>query len=130
MAPPVLRIARPTNQLGAVAHQYMRGLGLVELGRFEDHQGFDGVMLGHPQHAWHLEFTHKHGETLTHAPLEEDLLVLYMPKREEWDQACARMQQVGFLRVAALNPYWDRDGATFQDLDGYRVVLANREWVI
>ena len=128
MVPPVLRVARPTEQLGAVARQYTVGLGLNELGRFDDHEGFDGVMLGHPDCGWHLEFTHKHGEALEHAPLEDDLLVLYLPEREEWSQACDRMDAAGFLRVPACNPYWDRDGVTFEDLDGYRVVLAQRTW--
>lgn len=129
MVPPVLRIARPTNQLGAIARQYQVGLGLTELGRFEDHEGFDGVMLGHPQCGWHLEFTTKRGETFAHAPLEDDLLVLYMPELDEWTRACEQVLAAGFHRVNAFNPYWDRSGATFEDLEGYRVVLAQREWV-
>jgi len=30
--------------------------------------------------------------------------------------------------VKAFNPYWDRKGLTFEDPDGYRVVLENEEW--
>lgn len=38
-----------------------RGFGLTRIGHFEDHDGFDGVMLGHPLQTWHLEFTHHRG---------------------------------------------------------------------
>ncbi len=30
--------------------------------------------------------------------------------------------------VKALNPYWDQDGKTFGDPDGYRVVLQRASW--
>jgi len=30
--------------------------------------------------------------------------------------------------VESFNPYWDVHGHTFQDLDGYRVVIQNDEW--
>ena len=45
-SPTVLRVARPTNDLDAVVGFYRDGLGLQELYRFENHAGFDGVMLG------------------------------------------------------------------------------------
>jgi hypothetical protein len=35
------------------------------------------------------------------------------------------MLGAGFVPVSAVNPYWDRDGVTFEDPDGYRVVLQN-----
>lgn len=107
---------------------YRRGLGLAELGRFVDHDGFDGIMLGHLKHPWHLEFTRREGHTAGRAPTEDNLLVLYLPDEEEWTEACAALESAGFVRVTAFNPYWDRSGATFEDLDGYRVVLAQREW--
>jgi len=30
--------------------------------------------------------------------------------------------------VKPFNPYWDKKGRTFEDPDGYRVVLQNAEW--
>lgn len=27
-----------------------------------------------------------------------------------------------------VSPYWDVSGKTFEDIDGYRVVLQQREW--
>lgn len=55
IAKAVLRIARPTDRLQEIATLYCRGLGFEKLGEFVDHQGFDGMMIGHPQHAYHLE---------------------------------------------------------------------------
>ena len=57
----ILRVARPTDNLAQISQMYKRGLGYAVLAQFEDHQGFDGVVLGHPQHPYHLEFTHHRG---------------------------------------------------------------------
>jgi len=56
-----LRVARPTDHLEEIVRFYTDGLGLSRLGSFEDHDGFDGVMLGVPGAAYHLEFTRKRG---------------------------------------------------------------------
>jgi hypothetical protein len=53
-----VRIARPTDRVDAVVRFYRDGLGLPELYRFADHDGYDGVMLGLPGRSYHLEFTH------------------------------------------------------------------------
>ena len=125
---PTLRVARPTDHLDRVAEMYARGLGFEVLGRFEDHDGFDGVMLGHPGQPYHLEFTSKRGHAAGRAPTEDHLLVFYVPDADEWAAACARMKAAGFGEVAAFNPYWDGRGRTFEDVDGYRVVLQNADW--
>jgi len=52
-----VRIARPTDRLDEVVEFYRDGVGLVELGRFDGHSGYDGVMLGLPGSDYHLEFT-------------------------------------------------------------------------
>lgn len=124
---PKLRIARPTHRLETLRDLYKNGLGLDVLGEFRDHDGFDGVMLGHPGHSWHLEFTssrHPAGR----APSEENLLVCYYPDEEEWEERCRKMEEAGFTRVASLNPYWDSKGRTYEDPDGYRVVIQQAEW--
>jgi hypothetical protein len=38
------------------------------------------------------------------------------------------MLTAGFSPVPAFNPYWDRNGKTFEDPDGYRIVLQNAAW--
>jgi catechol 2,3-dioxygenase-like lactoylglutathione lyase family enzyme len=124
----VLRVARPTNDLDAVTRFYKEGLGLQELYRFENHDGFDGVMLGWPGAAYHFEFTRAHGHDAGRAPTEDNLVVFYLPDRADWGGAVARMKEHGYSSVRSFNPYWDREGATFEDCDGYRVVLQNAEW--
>ncbi|HET9596392.1 MAG TPA: hypothetical protein VFP65_12460 [Anaeromyxobacteraceae bacterium] len=52
-----VRIARPVTDLARAERMYCAGLELRVLGRFEDHDGFDGVMLGTPGVPVHLEFT-------------------------------------------------------------------------
>jgi hypothetical protein len=125
---PHLRIARPTDRLDEIAAMYRGGLGLEDLGGFEGHDGFDGAMLGSPGGSWHLEFTHHRGRAVTPSPTEEDLLVFYIPDEGEWTAARRQMVAAGFEKVTAHNPYWDEHGQTFQDPDGYRVVLAKRAW--
>nr|WP_304184722.1 VOC family protein [Hafnia alvei] len=123
-----LRIARPTNRLDLIAQMYCKGLDFDVWGHFKDHQGFDGVIVGHPNHAYHLEFTHHRGTTVPDAPTADNLLVFYIPDEAEWRAACTKMELAGFLVVVSYNPYWDQHGKTFADLDGYRVVLQNTDW--
>jgi hypothetical protein len=120
-----LRIARPTDRLAEIERQYLDGLGFERLGGFSDHDGFDGVMLGHPGAGYHLEFTQQAGVPAGGAPSAEHLLVFYLADSAQWSQACTRASAAGWQRVPAHNPYWDRQGATYADLDGYRVVLQN-----
>ena len=123
-----LRVARPVTDLERTRGMYMRGLGLALLARFEDHEGFDGVILGVPGAGYHLEFTHCRHHAIAPAPTVEDLLVLYLPDAAEWRAACARMLDAGFAPVAAFNPWWDRGARSFADDDGYRIVLCNAAW--
>ena len=125
---PVLRVARPTDDLERLLPFYRDGLGLNVLSRFTDHEGFDGVMLGWDRSPYHLEFTRSHGHIAGRAPTLDNLLVFYLPERSIWEAAIARMRRAGFEPVAAFNPYWDRLGATFEDPDGYRVVLQQARW--
>jgi catechol 2,3-dioxygenase-like lactoylglutathione lyase family enzyme len=123
-----LRVARPTDDLAAVIEFYRDGLGLEVLFEFEGHDGFDGVMLGWPGTAHHLEFTRRAGHEAGRAPTEDNLLVFYLPDREQWSSAVSRLEAAGYEAVPAFNPYWDTNGTTFEDPDGYRVVLQNASW--
>ena len=123
-----LRVARPTDQLETIIKIYQDGLDLEIISSFEDHQGFDGVMLGKAGLGYHFEFTHQHGHTVGQAPTKDNLLVFYVPERAEWEARCKQMEAAGFKLVKSYNPYWDRLGKTFEDLDGYRVVIQNADW--
>ncbi len=41
----IMRVARPTGNLAAIAEMYAKGLGFMVLAQFQDHEGFDGVIL-------------------------------------------------------------------------------------
>jgi hypothetical protein len=53
---------------------------------------------------------------------------MYLPDRTEWEAAVARMNAAGFEAVPSYNPYWDFEGKTFEDPDGYRIVLQHGAW--
>ena len=123
-----LRIARPTDDLAAIIRFYRDGLGFEVVGSFKGHNDFDGVMLAHRGGGYHLEFTQKSGHTAGRAPTQDNLLIFYLPDTAQWKQAIARLEVNGHRAVKAANPYWDERGKTFEDPDGYRVVLQNATW--
>lgn len=120
-----LRIARPTDNLAKIKDQYSQGLGFKLVGEFYDHDGFDGVILGHSIHPYHIEFTHHRGSSVGRCPTKDNLLVFYIPERIKWQDACSSLQRASFRKVKSYNPYWDSAGSTYEDIDGYRVVLQN-----
>jgi catechol 2,3-dioxygenase-like lactoylglutathione lyase family enzyme len=123
-----LRVARATDHLDEVVRFYRVGLGFEVVGEFRDHEGFDGVMLGHAGMGYHFELTRERGVTAGRAPNAESLLVFYLPEAGAWEGAVARMEGAGYAAVRSHNPYWDRCGTTYEDADGYRVVLCRNGW--
>lgn len=107
---------------------YAQGLGWPMLGSFRGHQGFDGIMVGPPDASYHLEFTSQQGHAPLPAPSPEHLLVLYLPDAEAWQIRCTAMTTAGFIQVASENPYWDAKGRTYEDIEGYRVVIQHAAW--
>ncbi len=124
----IIRIARPTDQLEKVVRFYTDGLGFQILYRFEDHEGFDGVMVGISGEPYHFEFTQHRGHSVGRAPTQDHLIVFYLPDQREWQGVVAQMKAIGYEPVKSYNPYWERSGVTFEDPDGYRVVLQNAPW--
>lgn len=122
-----VRVARPTDKLAEVERFYAEILGLPVLYRFENHAGFDGVMLGLPGGRYHLEFTRSHAGSPCPAPSKENLLVLYFESEAAMYDVVERLAAAECEPVPAENPYWPDHGAlTFEDPDGWRVVLAPR----
>ena len=122
---PVLRVrwARPTDRLEEVVAFYRDGLGLQELGRFEGHSGYDGVMLGLPGSAYHLEFTSHADGSPCRAPSVDNLLVFYLESEQAAELVAGRLADRGYRDVEPENPYWDGRSITIPDPDGWRVVL-------
>ena len=119
-----LRVARHTDRLDELVAFYRDGIGLEELGGFRDHAGYDGVFLGIPGTGAHLELT-SGGEHGAPEPHPESLLVLYLGDRAAVDAVAARL---GREPVAPANPYWAEHALTFEDPDGFRVVLVPERW--
>lgn len=92
-----LRVARPTDNIDALVPFYRDGLGFKILLRFGSHEGFDGVMLGLPGEAYHLEFITKAGHVFGKAPSHEHLLVFYLQGR-----ASTRQQWLAWSRVVLV----------------------------
>jgi catechol 2,3-dioxygenase-like lactoylglutathione lyase family enzyme len=119
-----LRIARHTERLDESVAFYRDGIGLNEIGGFRDHGGYSGVFLEVPGTGAHLELT-AGGEHGAPAPHPESLLVLYLGDDEALGAAAARLVADP---VAPANPYWAEHGLTFEDPDGFRVVLVPERW--
>src|SRR6266508_1256199 len=119
-----LRVARHTDRLDEVVAFYRDGIGLREIGGFRDHDGYDGVFLGLPGTQAHLELT-AGGEQGAPAPHPESLLVLYLGGEEAVRAVAARL---GVAPIPPANPYWAEHGLTFEDPDGFRVVLVPERW--
>ncbi len=89
------RIARPTDKFEEVISFYETGLGLKRIGEFHNHEGYDGVMFGLPDAEYHLEFTtHVNGSPCP-APTKDNLLVFYMPNKDEIEKNSESIKQYG-----------------------------------
>lgn len=119
------RVARPTNRLKQIVRFYNEGIGLNILGQFENHEGYDGVMLGLPDKTYHLEFTQHINKPVLAEPTKENLLVLYYDKIEDYNKANDRLKSFGAMPVEPENPYWKGRSTTYEDPDGWRVILFN-----
>jgi catechol 2,3-dioxygenase-like lactoylglutathione lyase family enzyme len=118
-----LRVARHTEKLEAVAAFYRDRVGFPELGRFVDHDGYDGVFLAVPGTGTQLELT-SGGLHRASEPHPESLLVLYLDTQAEIDAIVARIAQ---RPVVPANPYWREHALAFEDPDGFQLLLTRNE---
>jgi catechol 2,3-dioxygenase-like lactoylglutathione lyase family enzyme len=125
LKPTRFRVARPTDQLDAIRKFYVDGIGLKVIGEFENHDGYDGLILGAAEPGYEIEFTtHSNGSPCP-APTLDNLLVFYLSTATDFADATARMNRLSHSPVESENPYWDRCGLTYQDPDGWRVTLVD-----
>ncbi|MED0993295.1 VOC family protein [Bacillus nitratireducens] len=121
------RFARPTDKFEEVINFYETGLGLKRIGEFENHEGYDGVMFGLPDEEYHLEFTRHVNGSPCPAPTKDNLLVFYMPNKDEIEKITNRLNKMNYYEVEPENPYWKEKGTTIEDPDGWRIVLMNTD---
>jgi catechol 2,3-dioxygenase-like lactoylglutathione lyase family enzyme len=119
-----LRVARHTGRLEKVVAFYRDGLGLPEIGRFRGHDGYDGMFLEIPGSGAHLELT-TGGQHPPPEPHPETLLVLYAGDNDAVRDIARRL---AVEPVSPANPYWAEHGVTYEDPDGFRVVLVPEPW--
>ena len=86
---------------------YRDRLQLPELGRFEDHAGYDGVFLSLPGSGAHFELT-SGGEHAPPQPHPETLLVLYLG---DWETVRAAADRLDSSPIEPANPYWAKQGS-------------------
>lgn len=118
-----IRISRPTDKLKELIHFYRDGLGLKTIGSFEDHAGYDGIMLGMPDASVHLEFTQHEAGSPCPAPTKDNLLVLYFNNSQNYQAALTQMRSIAAKEVTPENPYWLGKSTSFEDPDGWGVIL-------
>jgi len=70
-----------------------------------------------------LEFTVHAAHTQTNPPGNENLLVFYFATETEWQLTQEQISNLGYAPVAPENPYWLNNSVTFEDPDGWRIVL-------
>ncbi len=118
-----LRIARHTANLQKTEVFYTKVIGLQKLGCFQNHSGYNGIFLGHPQQDWHLEFTCSYHAPDNHFD-EDDLLVFYVNSAIEIAEIENSFSKQNIPVIVPKNPYWKENGIMIADPDGYRIVFA------
>ncbi len=124
-----VRIARPTDKLDKVKEFYKNGLGLEIITSFTKHNGYTGVIFGIPGHDFHLEFISHDKGIPCPAPTKENLIVFYIPDKIEIDSLVRNLKGMGYEPVPPENPYWKEKGFTYEDPDGWRIVLMNTKGI-
>ena len=99
-AQPKLRLSRPTNHLEAILSFYVDGLGFEVLDQ----------------------------SVVPPAPTPEHFLVFCIPEGEYWQKRLKALFEAGFQQVTPPQLYADEGTATYEDPDGYRVVLRCGRW--
>lgn len=120
----IFRNARHTNNLKSITEFYTQIIGLEVLFSFENHNGYNGIFIGKPEHDWHLEFTSSETKA-EHQFDEEDILVFYPTDKKEYDEIVEKINSKNLAILKAKNPFWDDNGILIQDPDGFKVIVSS-----
>lgn len=119
-----LRVARHTDDLEKIKTFYSNVLGFELLGSFENHDNYDGIFIGKPNLDWHFEFT-KSDKKAHHFSDEDDSIVLYPETISDYDELINNLIKHNISTIASSNPYWNENGKTILDPDGFRIIISN-----
>jgi catechol 2,3-dioxygenase-like lactoylglutathione lyase family enzyme len=118
------RLVRVSRHLEKVVRFYRDGIGLQELSRFVDEKGYSGVCLGIAGQNWEMEITQHKSLKPSPAPDKDNLLVFYMDGMGAIGKLVITLGRMGHFPVSQEHPLWHEVGVTFEDPDGWRVVLV------
>ena len=83
-----------------------------------------GVLLLKPNFCSSRKCSHHSNGSDGTAPSRDNLLVFYVPDAGQLARARQRLEALGHRPVAPENPYWLDKSVTFEDPDGWRIVLC------
>lgn len=120
---PKMRVAHPTNDIERAVNFWSHVIGFEILSRFENHDGYDGAILGFPDTQWELEVTRHSSGLPRPTPTDEDIIALYLD-RDEANEIIDRLRLAGHPQMKHPNPYWQAMGASAHtDPDGYTLII-------
>lgn len=118
------RSARHTNRIKEIETFYTKILNLDILGDFKNHNGYDGLFTGKANTDWHLEFTTS-SDDVNHQFDEDDCLVFYPETQDEYEAVIKNLEFYRIEPIQAKNPYWNINGISFLDPDGFVVIVSS-----
>lgn len=118
------RSARHTNRIKEIETFYTKILNLDILGDFKNHNGYGGLFIGKANTDWHLEFTTS-SDDVNHQFDEDDCLVFYPETQNEYEAVIKNLEFYQIEPIQAKNPYWNINGISFLDPDGFVVIVSS-----
>ena len=120
------RYARHTQKIESLIYFYTSVLNFEVLGKFEKHDGYDGVFLGIKGENWHLEFTQSEEKPISKFD-EDDALVFYPESQKSFDEILGNIKKFEVPLLEPKNPYWRDKGVCFEDCDHYKIIVSKKK---
>lgn len=120
------RYARHTKKLESLVYFYTSVLNFKILGKFENHEGYDGVFLGKKDLNWHIEFT-QNQEVPHQVYGEDDALVFYPESQKDFDEILLNLNKFEIPVLEPKNPYWRENGICFEDCDHFKIIVSRQK---
>lgn len=117
------RFARHSSKIDSLIYFYTSILQFEVLGKFENHDGYNGVFLGKENASWELEFTESKRKS-TAVFDKDDYLVFYPDNETEYKDIMQNIEQYKVPILTPENPYWQKNGICIEDCDHYKIIIA------
>lgn len=117
------RYARHSKNLEYIEDFYTKIVGLKVLGKFKDHDDYNGLFLGFPHKDWHLEFTSSSNQP-NQVFDEDDALVFYVDSIEKLTHKQKHLINANIPLELPKNPYWQENGIMISDPDGFKIIFS------